>query len=103
MLNSDIGRRQFLHTILSGAMLGAVTQAGIELASPRTLRAQTTLSPDEALHELLAGNQHFASNHPTSITHNLIIMKERVVNKQNPFAAMLACADSHIPVKLVFD
>lgn len=103
MLNSDIGRRQFLHTVLSGAVLGAVSQAGLELASPRTLHAQTTLSPDEALHELLTGNQRFASNHLTSITHNLIIMKERTVNKQEPFAAVLACADSRIPVELVFD
>ena len=103
MLNSDIGRRQFLHTVLSGAVLGAVSQAGLELASPRTLHAQTTLSPDEALHELLAGNQRFASNQLTSITHNLIIMKERTVNKQEPFAAVLACADSRIPVELVFD
>lgn len=103
MLNSDIGRRQFLHTVLSGAVLGAVSQAGLELASPRTLHAQTTLSPDEALHELLTGNQRFASNHLTSITHNLSIMKERTVNKQEPFAAVLACADSRIPVELVFD
>lgn len=103
MLTSDIGRRQFLHTVLSGAVLGAVSQAGLELASPRTLHAQTTLSPDEALHELLTGNQRFASNHLTSITHNLIIMKERTVNKQEPFAAVLACADSRIPVELVFD
>ena len=103
MLNSDIGRRQFLHTVLSGAVLGAVSQAGLELASPRTLHAQTTLSPDEALRELLTGNQRFASNHLTSITHNLIIMKERTVNKQEPFAAVLACADSRIPVELVFD
>lgn len=103
MLNSDIGRRQFLHTVLLGAVLGAVSQAGLELASPRTLHAQTTLSPDEALHELLTGNQRFASNHLTSITHNLSIMKERTVNKQEPFAAVLACADSRIPVELVFD
>ena len=30
-------------------------------------------------------------------------MKERTVNKQEPFAAVLACADSRIPVELVFD
>jgi carbonic anhydrase len=101
--HSGVGRRQLLQTILSGAVLGAVTQAGIDLTSPRTLHAQTALSPDEALHELLAGNQRFAANQLTSITHNLIIMKERTVNKQEPFAAVLACADSRIPVELVFD
>ncbi len=101
--HSSIGRRQLFHTVLSGAILGAASQAGIDLASPRTLHAQTGLSPDEALNELLAGNQRFAANQLTSITHNLIIMKERTVNKQEPFAAVLACADSRIPVELIFD
>lgn len=103
MMISGVGRRQFIRTVLSGAVLGAAAQAGLELASPQKLHAQTSLSPDEALHELLAGNQRFSSNQLTSITHNLIIMKERTVNKQEPFAAVLACADSRIPVELVFD
>ena len=102
-IHSGVGRRELLKTVLSGAVLGAATQAGIDLISPRKLHAQTALSPDEALHELLAGNQRFAANQLTSITHDLIIMKERTVNKQEPFAAVLACADSRIPVELVFD
>jgi carbonic anhydrase len=101
--HSGVGRRELLKTVLSGAVLGAATQAGIDLTSPRKLHAQTALSPDEALHELLAGNQRFAANQLTSITHDLTIMKERTVNKQEPFAAVLACADSRIPVELVFD
>jgi len=100
---SGIGRRQLLRTAISGAVLGAATQAGIELTSPRPLYAQTDLSPDEALHELLAGNQRFAADRLASITHDLKIMKERTVNKQEPFAAVLTCADSRIPVELVFD
>lgn len=95
---AGVGRRQLLQTVLSGVVLGAATQAGIEFASPRKLHAQTGLRPDEAIQELLAGNQRFATNQLTSITHKLIIMKERTVNKQEPFAAVLACADSRIPV-----
>lgn len=100
---SGIGRRQLLRTAISGAVLGAATQAGVELTSPRQLYAQTELSPDEALHELLSGNQRFAADRLTSITHDLNIMKERTVNKQEPFAAVPTCADSRIPVELVFD
>lgn len=103
MINTDVGRRQLLHTVLSGAVLGAAAQAGIELGSPRKLHAQIGLSPDEALQEMLTGNQRFAANQLTSIRHDLIIMKERTVNKQAPFAAVLTCADSRIPVELVFD
>lgn len=101
--HSGVGRRGLLKTVLSGAVLGAATQVGIDLANPRTLHAQTAFGPDEALRELLAGNQRFATNQLTSIAHDLIIMKERTVNRQEPFAAVLACADSRIPVELVFD
>ena len=102
-IHSNIGRRQLLQRLLSCAVVGVAAQAGMELASPQKLHAQTNLSPDEALHELLAGNQRFVANQLTSIAHDLIIMKEHTVNKQEPFAAVLACADSRIPVELVFD
>ena len=65
--------------------------------------AQPTLTPEAALQELLAGNQRFAANRLTSIEHDLKILKEHTVDKQEPFAAVLACADSRVPVELVFD
>lgn len=99
----DSGRRQFLQTVLSSAVLGVAVQAGIELAAPAKLSAQTGLSPDAALQELVAGNQRFAANQMTSIEHDLVILKERTVGKQEPFAAVLACADSRVPVELIFD
>jgi carbonic anhydrase len=84
-------------------VVGAATQAGIELAAPAKLNAQTNLSPDGALHELLAGNERFAANQLTSIEHDLTILKEKTVAKQEPFAAVLSCADSRVPVELIFD
>src|SRR6516165_1135811 len=53
----DCGRRQLLHNVLAGAVVGIAAHAGSELAAPPTLHAQTPLTPDAALHELLAGNQ----------------------------------------------
>lgn len=61
------------------------------------------LNPDAALNELLAGNERFAGNRLTSIEHDLLLLKEHTVDKQEPFAAVLACADSRVPVELVFD
>jgi len=98
-----VGRRHFLQTVLSGAVVGVAAQAGIDLASPQQLHAQTNLSPDAALHELLVDNQRFAANRLTSIEHDLIMLKEHTVEKQEPFAAVLACADSRVPVEMVFD
>jgi len=51
----------------------------------------------------MAGNERFAANKLTSIEHDLAMLKDRNVDKQEPFAAVLACADSRVPVELVFD
>jgi carbonic anhydrase len=101
--HAEPGRRHFLQTVLSSAVVGVAAQAGIALAAPAKLNAQTDLSPDAALQELLAGNQRFAANQLTSIEHDLAILKDRTVNKQEPFAAVLSCADSRVPVELIFD
>ena len=51
----------------------------------------------------MAGNQRFAANHLTACGHDLAALREHTVEKQEPFAAVLACADSRVPVELVFD
>lgn len=102
-LYTDSGRRSFLRSVLSSAVVGLATQGGFELALPKKLSAQSNLTPDAAFQELVAGNQRFAANRLTSIEHDLNILKERTVGKQEPFAAVLSCADSRVPVELVFD
>src|SRR5262247_2432616 len=102
-VQADSGRRQFLQTVLSSAAVGVAARTGIELAAPHKVHAQSNLSPDSALQELLAGNQRFAANQLTSIEHDLTILKEHTVDKQEPFAGVLSCADSRVPVELVFD
>src|SRR5215467_14588377 len=99
---NPIARRKFLRNALSGAVTGAAL-AGIEVAQALPLLAQTPLTPDAALRELMAGNERFDNNQLTSIEHDLRILKENTVEKQEPFAAVLACADSRVPVELVFD
>ena len=96
-------RRQFLQTVLSSAVVGAAAQAGLEFFAPARLNAQSNLTPDAALQELVAGNERFAANQLKSIEHDLIVLKEKTVDKQEPFAAVLSCADSRVPVELIFD
>ena len=100
---ADAGRRHFLRAAVSTAVLGASGQSLIPLAVPVRLNAQTNLSPDAAFKELMAGNERFAANQLTSIEHDLTVLKEKTVDKQEPFAAVLACADSRVPVELIFD
>ena len=61
------------------------------------------IGPDAALRLLVAGNERFAANRLLSVEQDLAILKEHTVDKQEPFAAILSCADSRVPVELVFD
>ena len=76
---------------------------GLDLALPSWVLAQDVSTPDAALGELTAGNKRFVSNQLSSFQHDLDILKQHTVEKQEPFAAVLSCADSRVPVELVFD
>jgi carbonic anhydrase len=65
--------------------------------------AQTPLEPEMALQRLMDGNRRFAENGMTSFNEDLEILKARTVAQQQPSAAVLSCADSRVPVELIFD
>jgi len=65
--------------------------------------AQTNLTPDEALRHLMDGNERFVSDKIAALGKSLNILRQHTVEKQEPFAAVLSCADSRVPVELVFD
>jgi carbonic anhydrase len=99
----DSSRRRFLQMTLSGTAAGLATAAGIEFVSPTRVRGQSVLNPDAALQELMDGNKRFTSARLTACEHDLAILKEHTIEKQEPFAAVLSCADSRVPIELVFD
>ncbi|HLH12348.1 MAG TPA: carbonic anhydrase [Methylovirgula sp.] len=89
-------RRTFLCTGLAGL-------AAARLGGPSPARAQSTFTPDVALKALLDGNKRFVDHKLTLFDEDLAILKQNAVAKQEPFAAVLSCADSRVPVELVFD
>src|SRR5271169_1542568 len=95
-------RRRFLQVSAAGTVAGLLT-SGLELAVPLPARAQSTLTPDAALAELVEGNKRFVTGTLTAHDHDLAILKQHTAEKQEPFAAVLSCADSRVPVELVFD
>ncbi len=95
-------RRRFLQTGVAGTVAGFLA-SGLELTAPLPARAQSTLTPDAALAELMAGNKRFVAGNLTAHDHDLAILKQHTAEKQEPFAAVLSCADSRVPVELVFD
>jgi carbonic anhydrase len=96
-------RRKFLQMAVRGAVAGFVTPAGMELVTPSSVRAQSTLTPKMALKELVEGNKRFVAGNLTSFDQDLAILRNHTSELQQPFAAVLACADSRVPVELVFD
>jgi carbonic anhydrase len=100
---TGVARREFLQSSIPGIVAGIAAPALLNLAAAPRVRAQTDLSPEGALRELVTGNERFAANRLTSIEHDLSILKEKTLDKQEPFAAVLACADSRLPVELIFD
>jgi carbonic anhydrase len=92
-------RRGFIRAGIGGLVAGAAIGATFS----QHAFAQTTMSPDAALQALLDGNKRFTDHLLTSLNDDLAILKQNTVEKQEPFAAVLSCADSRVPVELVFD
>lgn len=99
--------RETPHGLIHRASRRAILQTGLAAAAiaalPRAARAQTTLSPPDAVKALLDGNRRFIDHRLTSFDEDLAIIRQKTVAKQEPFAAVLACADSRVPVELIFD
>jgi carbonic anhydrase len=91
-------RRSFMKAGL--AVAGALSTV---TAMPHGAFAQTALTPDAALKALMDGNKRFVQTQLSSCDEDLTILKQNNVDKQEPFAAVLSCADSRVPVELVFD
>jgi carbonic anhydrase len=95
-------RREFLK-------LAAFSLAGLTTASARAALGQARdaiqrpETPDRALNLMIEGNQRFVAQNLVSFREDLDILKAHSEEHQEPFAAVLSCADSRVPVELVFD
>jgi carbonic anhydrase len=92
-------RRAFVRKTLAIA----ATAAASGLTSGTVAWSQTTLSPEAALQQLIDGNRRFAEGRMTSFAEDLELLKAKTAERQEPFAAVLSCADSRVPVELIFD
>jgi carbonic anhydrase len=88
--------------LFRGTLAGAAT-AAFAGTYQRRASAQTSLTPEAALQQLIDGNRRFAEGRLNSFAEDLEILKSKTVEKQEPFAAVLSCADSRVPVELIFD
>jgi carbonic anhydrase len=102
-IESGQSRRSFLRNTTRGTIVAVGSGLGMEFALPSLALAQNPSSPDAALRELTAGNQRFTAGRLTAHEHDLEILKQHTLEKQEPFATVLSCADSRVPAELIFD
>jgi len=57
----------------------------------------------QALERLREGNRRFASGEPSHDTRSDRARRGELAVRQQPFAAILGCSDSRVPVEIVFD
>src|SRR5262245_27282100 len=95
-----LARRSFLGNAIAGMVVALARTA---VTHPRPASAQSTLTPDDALKAMMDGNQRYVAGQLQSLNEDLSILKAKTAEKQEPFAAILSCADSRVPVEFVFD
>lgn len=88
-------------------MMFAASALGLMLAGTANAKEKTppkpenVLSPDAALKRLMEGNARYVDG--TSRRHDFKHEREALVGGQNPYAAILSCADSRIAPEYAFD
>ena len=96
-----IARRSVLK--LGAAAAAALATAPHALAAPAAAppKPENVLSPDAALARLMKGNDRYVEG--VSKRHDFRHEREALSGGQNPFAAVLSCADSRIAPEYCFD
>ncbi|HEU4453917.1 MAG TPA: carbonic anhydrase [Longimicrobium sp.] len=100
---APVSRRRALALLsLSGAALATAGIVPGPLYADDEIALPDLRTPEEALAELVAGNRRFVEGRPVGPNRNLARVRD-VAAGQSPFAAVLACADSRVPVEILFD
>jgi len=99
---TGLSRREMLQMGL-GATAASVLAGGIALTFPTAAYAQPAVTAEAALARLMEGNKRFVAGQPTAQKQDLVAIRRQTESKQEPFAGVLSCADSRVPVELVFD
>ncbi len=75
---------------------------GITPKTSAPIEVSPEMSPDEILEILMAGNKRFVENKRTNPNISIARLTE-VAAGQAPFASIVSCADSRVPVEIIFD
>ena len=82
----QVSRRSFLGGSVAGVAGGITWNRLLRICLTRDASSQSNLTPDEALKHLMEGNERFASDTIGKSGQSLNILRQRTVEKQEPFA-----------------
>ncbi|HEV2284194.1 MAG TPA: carbonic anhydrase [bacterium] len=91
---------------VAAAAGGAAALAARSVPAGSTLAAAAVspaVEPDDAIRRLTEGNARYVAGTMTAFNEDLSLLKAKTAEKQAPFAAVLSCADSRVPIEIVFD
>jgi carbonic anhydrase len=96
-------RRSFILSAAAIALLpaSAAVAKDEDKRKKRPPKPQNVLSPDAALERLRQGNARYVAG--VSLRHDFKHEREALAGGQNPYAAILSCADSRIAPEYAFD
>lgn len=94
-----IGRRTLFKQAAGGILFSAILRKAAAYAETFKMPS----SPEEAMTMLAQGNERFQAKRLTASQDDLQMLRSGTVDEQKPFAAILSCADSRVPVELIFD
>lgn len=97
-----LGRRG-LFRLAAGAGVGSVMARAVPAAAAggAPAKPQNVLTPDQAFTQLMRGNKRYVDG--VTRRHDFRNEREALAGGQNPFAAILSCADSRVAPEYAFD
>src|SRR5579863_6915819 len=90
------------NTLLGAAAMGLFWANAVHAKEAKAPpKPENVLSPDASLKRLLEGNQRYVGG--LALRHDFKHEREALAGGQNPYAAILSCADSRIAPEYAFD
>lgn len=82
--------------------IAEMIKEGATMEQVASVKDPIATTPDQALQQLRGGNARFIIGEPQRVFSDVNMRRGQIIG-QTPFAVVLGCADSRVPIEIVFD